>query len=146
MATEVRTHSPVARTNSWRHRRSDLIALAPRNRRLSPSFCRADREGGASRLLGREKSSDDRVISDVRTRAIRDDAPLVEHDETVGGGHSLGAMRNHDHWARRRQPAGEICELARRNAVERGGRFIENQGTGIADKGAGDRNPLALAA
>ena len=143
-------HHPDRRGGDVHHRREH--APWPRAR----AGGRARRAGGDRRCRGRDPGRG--LVEGVEVRVDRrggqqflvaadgaDGAP-VEDDDLVGVGHRVQVVRDDDRGAARHQPAQRSEHPLPRRGVQPGGRLVEEQHRRVADHGAGDRQPLALAA
>ena len=75
-----------------------------------------------------------------------DDATVFEHDQHVGVAHSREAMRDDNSCPVAHQRVEGAAHLRLADGVEMRGCFVEDQGRRVLQKGARDRDPLALPA
>ncbi len=78
--------------------------------------------------------------------AIFDDDAILDRDDAVGAADRRKAMRDDDNGAALNDVAHVRLDDALGLVIEGGRRLIEDQDARIADKGAGDRDALPLAA
>ena len=78
--------------------------------------------------------------------ALGDDAALLHDDDAVGAQHRGEAMGDHQGGAAGGKVLERLLHRALGFRVERRGRLVEQQDRRVAQDGAGDREPLALAA
>ena len=72
--------------------------------------------------------------------------PVIEHHDPVGVADRRQPVGDDDRGAAARGVAQRLLDQLLGHRVEVGRRFVEHQDAGIADDGARDRDPLALAA
>lgn len=77
---------------------------------------------------------------------VFDDAPVFKHDDVVGQAHGAETVADEDGGFAAREDAESGEDLIFGLRVERAGRLIEDEDTGVANEGAGQRDFLPFAA
>ena len=113
------------------------LTLTPPPRPPPPGF--PPPAGTTSRRRGRLREQ-------LRVRAAFDDPALVEHDDLVGIDDGREAVGDDDRRAAARDAVERLLDRRLGAAVERAGRFVEDQDRRVLEQGAGDRDALLLAA